>query len=453
MGNTRKAAVAGTFYSACPETLRQNISDILDKAVDQALCGKAIIAPHAGLAYSGEIAASAYKPLRKFKNEINKVILIGPSHYVSFMGLAVPTSDSFETPLGSIPIAKELREIALENQEVVTMDHAHLQEHSLELHLPFLQVCLNDFTLLPLIIGESSTTTIANVLEKIWDDNTLIIASTDLSHYMTYAEAQEKDLITVKAIESGKVQELDHQNACGLTPVQGLLTFLKRKKLKAKLIDLRNSGDTSGEKDRVVGYASFICDTPSKLANIFPREQQQAILKLARQSLEEKLLSAEAPATKKNRLPEINAATFVTLKKNGILRGCIGSLEAHRKLKKDIIENTFGAAFKDPRFPVLRANELKDISISISLLSPAENMSFSSEEDLLAQIRPGIDGLILTEGDKRGTFLPSVWEEVTSAPEFLKYLKEKAGLRADYWSSDIQVERYTTICCSEDQFN
>ena len=454
MGNIRKAAVAGTFYHAAPDKLRSYINDLLDQAIDQPSVGKAIIAPHAGHIYSGPIAASAYRSLRRRRLQINKVVLMGPSHYVGFMGIATSTAEHYETPLGLIPLDKTLTSAALEIQEVVTMDHAHLQEHSLEVHLPFLQEALGDFTLLPLIIGDTSEDTIAEVLDKVWgDEETLIICSTDLSHYLNYQDALAKDLATIKNICSFNMQNMDHHNACGMKPIKGLLKAAKRKKLISKIIDLRNSGDTAGDKERVVGYASLLLDEAQKMAMVFSREEQQAMLQFSRSSLKEKLLGQQNENSLKINLPEITAACFITLTQNNLLRGCIGSLTAHRDLKIDIIENTFSAAFKDPRFPTLKAKELKNTSIAISILTKPEVINFSSEQDLLNQLSIGYDGLILTEGSKRSTFLPSVWQELATPELFLNHLKQKAGLPAGYWSKTIQIERYNSIYICETQFN
>lgn len=451
MGNIRKAAVAGTFYHASPNLLMTYINDLLDKATDQPDTGKAIIAPHAGHVYSGPIAASVYRSLRRRKGKIKKVILIGPSHYVGFMGIATSTADHYETPVGLIPIDKELSEKALEIQEVVTMDHAHLQEHSLEVHLPFLQATLEDFSLLPLIIGDVSEDTIAKVLDKVWgDDESLIICSTDLSHYMDYQSAKIKDQNTVNAILTNNFDSMNHHNACGLTPVRGLIKATCQKKLSSKLIDLRNSGDTAGDKERVVGYASFLIDKPQKMTMVFSREEQIAMLKLSRSALEEKLLGTNNELSSII-VPDIQTACFITLTKHDELRGCIGSLTAHRKLRDDIIQNTFSAAFKDPRFPTLKANELQETSIAISILSQPEPLEFTNEEDLLSKIQPGFDGLILTEGSRRGTFLPSVWEELPTPELFLSHLKQKAGLPADYWSNTIEIERYCSVYITEKQ--
>ena len=448
MESVRKAAVAGTFYPSDPQELKETIHGLYEKSSDQPVFGKALIAPHAGYIYSGEIAASCYSPLKKRAQEINKVVLLGPSHYVGFLGMAVPSVDYFETPLGKISIDDELRKQALDCEEVITYDQAHMQEHSLEVHLPFLQESLNGFSLLPVVVGECDPQTVSRLLKSLWgNDDTLIVISTDLSHFKTYEDASNTDAETCKKIEQMSI-DFDHNSACGSRPLHGFLTAAKEKGIKAKLIDLRNSGDTSGSKDRVVGYASFICDEEEKLTTVLSAQQQQSIVKWARYCIASKLGIAEQKPDLQN-IPDSHIATFVTLKINDELRGCIGSLLPHRSLLDDIAENALSAAFKDPRFKPLTAYEFLKTYISISLLTEPEDLEFSSEKDALEKVRPGIDGLILSDGNKRGTFLPSVWEDLPDKKLFWSHLKRKAGFSPEYWSSTIQVQRYTSVYISE----
>lgn len=448
METTRKAAVSGTFYPSDPQELKDMINSLYSKACDQPSTGKALIAPHAGFIYSGPIAASCYAPLRKRANEIKKVILLGPSHYVGFPGMAVPSVNFFETPLGKIQIDEELRNTALECNEALCYDQAHMQEHSLEVHLPFLQESLNDFTLLPVVVGDCDPETTAGLILKLWGGpETLIVISTDLSHFKTYKNAMTADNETCSKIENLSI-DFDQYGACGCRPLHGFILAAQKKDIEAKLIDLRNSGDTAGSKDRVVGYASFICDSKVKLTAVLSRSQQKKLIDLAKYSIASKLgIETEKPDC--SDLPNKNTATFVTLKINGSLRGCIGTLSAHRRLVEDIMENALSAAFKDPRFTPLTAYEFLKTSISISILTEAENIDFNSEEDLLSKIRPGVDGLILSEKNHRGTFLPSVWEDLPDKYLFWAHLKRKAQLPADYWSSTLQVSRYTSVHISE----
>ena len=448
MSAIRKAAVAGTFYPSDPQELRETIQDFYDNAEDQPATGKVLIAPHAGYIYSGPIAASCYGPLRKRADEISRVILLGPSHYVGFHGMAVPECDFYETPLGNIKIDQEARETALNCEEVLSFDQAHLQEHSLEVHLPFLKESLNDFEFLPIVVGACNPKKVADLIKSLWaGSETLIVISTDLSHFKDYKDASKSDRNTCSKIETLDIN-FDHNDACGSTPVKGLILAAKDKGIIPKLIDLRNSGDTSGNKSRVVGYASFICDQEKNLTTVLSKSQKKTLLQLARHAIASKL-GVESVKPDISDLPEDKVSTFVTLKLNGELRGCIGTLSAHRTLLEDVEGNAISAAFKDPRFGPLSAKELIDSKISISLLTEPEDIQFDSEKDLLEKIRPGVDGLILSDNYNRGTFLPSVWEELPDKELFWKHLKRKAGLPIDYWSSTLQVQRYTSVYIAE----
>lgn len=253
----RKPAVAGMFYPRNPKELKEMLKEMLAKANADLPIPKAIIAPHAGYIYSGPIAASAYTCLAK-TNKINKVVLLGPAHRYPFKGLALPKADIFSTPLGDIKIDKDSFPKLLELEQVNIIPEAHAQEHSLEVQLPFLQTILSSFTLIPLVVGMSNPEEIAEVLEQLWDgEETLIVISSDLSHYHEYSAAEKLDKATTTAILNLDIDKLSHEAACGCTPIQGLLKVAKQKHLQIELIDLKSSGDTAGDKDHVVGYGAF----------------------------------------------------------------------------------------------------------------------------------------------------------------------------------------------------
>ena len=219
---------------------------------------KAIIAPHAGLIYSVPIAAIAYASLQSVKEEISRVVLLGPSHRVYLKGLALSSVDYYETPLGKIEIDQDLCDSIRNLSQVSVADAAHAQEHSLEVHLPFLQLVLDHIKLIPIVVGEASPEEVKEVLEILWgNDDTLVVISSDLSHYHDYETAQRLDLSTSKAIENLQLESIGPQQACGCTPMRGLLQLARNKHLKVKTLDLRNSGDTAGSKDRVVGYGAY----------------------------------------------------------------------------------------------------------------------------------------------------------------------------------------------------
>lgn len=258
--HTRPAAVAGMFYNADPVQLRSEINTYLSQASANtySTIPKAIIVPHAGYVYSGPVAASAYSLLGPVADKIKQVILLGPSHRVAFQGIATPDADYFETPLGKVKINQDLCR-SLNQLDFVFPDNlAHQEEHSLEVHLPFLQTVLTQFELTPLVVGDCPQQDVAALLDEVWgDEHTLVVISSDLSHYHNYETALQIDQNTSSAIEHLQPEKIQYDQACGRNPLNGLLTLAKSKQLQVDLLDLRNSGDTAGSKDRVVGYGAY----------------------------------------------------------------------------------------------------------------------------------------------------------------------------------------------------
>ena len=260
----RRPAVAGSFYPADPETLRAEVARLLHAAradnpgvMDSRDAPKAIIAPHAGYMYSGPVAASAYAPVSSSAPGIRRVVLVGPSHFVPLTGLALPDADALETPLGRVALDPEARERLARRSEVCTSARAHAFEHSLEVQLPFLQYLLGEFTVVPLAAGDASPDEVADVLEDVWGNNeTLLVISTDLSHYLPYEAARRVDSGTCQLVMKLEPQ-LDGERACGYVSLNGMLLTARRRGLRIAQLDLRNSGDTAGDRTRVVGYGAF----------------------------------------------------------------------------------------------------------------------------------------------------------------------------------------------------
>ena len=260
MSLTRSPAVAGTFYPSDPDELCAAVDAYLRDAVagpsDPPL--KALIAPHAGYVYSGPVAGSAYAQLSELRDRIERVVLIGPSHRVAISGLATLNAEAFRTPLGDVPVDLAAVEKLLRFPQVHPLDEAHALEHSLEVHLPFLQRVLGEFSLVPLVAGEATTAEVAEVLEAVWGGpETLIVVSSDLSHYYDYQSARDLDAATTEAIETLDPESLGRESACGRVPIRGLLVVAKRHGLQARTLDVRNSGDTAGPNDQVVGYGAY----------------------------------------------------------------------------------------------------------------------------------------------------------------------------------------------------
>ena len=259
MKNIRQPAVAGMFYPADSVELREMVQGFLAHASRDGRLPKAIITPHAGLIYSGPIAASAYARLYAGQAQIERVVLLGPSHRVPFHGLAITDAESFRTPLGDIEVDQESLAQIDDLPQVNLLPAAHESEHSLEVQLPFLQLVLNDFKLLPLVVGEASGEEVAEVLQRLWGGpETLIVISSDLSHYHDYLTAQKMDRATSEAIVTLHPESIDYEDACGRIPVKGLLNRARREGLEGELVDLRNSGDTAGPRNQVVGYGAYV---------------------------------------------------------------------------------------------------------------------------------------------------------------------------------------------------
>ena len=263
MTSIRPAAVAGLFYPGDPRELHAAVTQYLSEAQSdakfQSWTPKAIIVPHAGYIYSASVAAPAYDALRHIADRIHRVVLLGPNHRVPLNKIAAPSVGAFATPDGDVPIDGDAIAAIVDLPQVEINDKAHAEEHALEVHLPFLREVLGDFMLVPLVVGTVDHEAVAQVLKKLWgDDETLIVISTDLSHYHGYNHARQLDLQTAEAIEALQPNAISQDGACGRFPVGGLLLLAKEYGLKIERLDLRNSGDTAGPRDRVVGYGSWI---------------------------------------------------------------------------------------------------------------------------------------------------------------------------------------------------
>jgi AmmeMemoRadiSam system protein B len=258
MSKIRPAAVAGLFYPADAAQLHQDIQSMLSEAELSESAPKAVIVPHAGYIFSGPVAASAFAQLKNNRHTIKRVIVLGPCHRVPLRGLATSSADYFETPLGSIRIDHEAIKKIISLPQVEEFDLTHQQEHSLEVQLPFLQEVLNDFSLVPLVVGDTNAEEVSEVLERLWGgDETLIVISSDLSHYHDYNTARTMDSETCMAIEEMNPAAIHYDQACGRNPVIGLLLAAKKHGLHVTTLDLRNSGDTAGDKSSVVGYGAW----------------------------------------------------------------------------------------------------------------------------------------------------------------------------------------------------
>lgn len=446
----RPPAVAGAFYPGEPGRLRAVVDGLLAEAADRSReplpAPKAVIAPHAGYIYSGAVAAAAYHRARAAEATIRRVVLLGPAHRVALDGFAVPSVTSFLTPLGEIPLDRAaIHGLLRDRADVAERDDAHAAEHSLEVHLPFLQRALGPFRLVPVVVGEAGPDAVAALLRQLWGgDETLVVISTDLSHYHDYDTARTIDDETAGLIERLAVGSFGPYEACGARPVNGLLRVAGELGFRVTRLGVCNSGDTAGPRDHVVGYGAWALG-PAEASRVAP-SHRELLLDTAARALSAQLRHGRRSDIAPDSFPfELRsvAASFVTLSIDGELRGCVGTLDAYRPLVADVAWNAVSAGFEDPRFSPLATDELRRTEIEIAVLSTPAPLAFDDEAHLMAQLRPNVDGLILESGGRRSTFLPKVWRSLPSPDAFLDGLRRKAGLPRGFWSDDdIRVWRY-----------
>ena len=469
----RAPAVAGLFYPGEAAKLSNTVDGLLAAAPEHSIPRlKALVCPHAGYEYSGPTAAIAYKLL--VGRDVQTVVVMGPSHHALFQGACIPNADAYLTPLGLAPISPKAKALALVPPFVLEprcmvqrpswwrqapkpapepgQDTPETWEHSVEVQVPFLQKALKDFNLLPVVIGEADPAQVAQALAGSIDDKTMIVASSDLSHFHPYQAAKELDDRCVKAVCDLDIDAMAAQEACGKLPILTLLHLARQKGWKAQLLDYRNSGDVTGETASVVGYAAVAFYAP--VSENLTAAERKYLLALARKTLATVTAGGSASAVAEKDLPPKLAekkACFVTLTKDGALRGCIGHLTAIEPLHQAVAENARNAALRDPRFPPVQADELGKIKIEISVLTEPQPLAFSSPENLLSKLHPNEDGVLLHLGPRTATFLPQVWTQLPDKVEFLEHLSQKAGREASAWrGKDVSVSIYHVECFEEE---
>lgn len=462
MEQYRNPAVAGLFYAADAAVLEREVAHYLQNGgTSLSALPKILIVPHAGYRYSAPAAAKAYRPLAAFADKVKTVLLLGPSHRVPVDGTALSSADYFATPLGRVPVDKDIVRRLADLPGFAVNNAAHRDEHSLEVQLPFLQKVLTDFAIVPMVYGDANPQETAEaLLPLLQKPDTVLVVSADLSHYYPYETAKELDAQTAARIAAGR-PEIDYHASCGAGGINSALILAEELHLRPQTLALINSGDTSGDKNRVVGYGAWAFTPASSglegetaaleaYAGAFGRE----LLRAARVGLEEAVLHEREYDPSRDDYDDAlfdKGASFVTLEKNGALRGCIGSLYPRRAAVADVAANAYAAALNDGRFPPVAADELAEIKISVSLLTDFEPIAYDSEEDLLANLVAGTDGLVIRDGSRQGLFLPSVWRQLPDKKEFLNGLKLKAGMSPSYWSNAIKVYRFRTVEITEDE--
>lgn len=441
-------AVAGVFYppaaAACGSTVDEHLARA---APPECIAPKAVIAPHAGFAYSGPIQASAYASLRARRDEVARVVILAPAHRVAFKGLVLSPAEHWESPLGTLPVDWPHLARVLGIPGIAVNATPFQGEHAIEVQLPFVRRALGDVAICPVLVGDAAPDLVAAALRGLWGGpETVIVISSDLSHFHDDAGARQRDAAAAEAIELLKTDGLSSDLACGHRAVAGLLAEAQARDLRATTLDLRNSSRTAGRPERVVGYGAFAFE-PAHGARLDPASRT-TLLDLARRCIAIGLERKATPEVVVDRaaapLLAARRATFVTLNLDRRLRGCIGSLRPHRTLANDVAANAFKAAFADPRFRPLSAEELARLEIHVSILSHARPLAAGSETELVRSLQPDVDGLIIRDGDRQAIFLPSVWSSIPDPLRFLRQLKRKAGLPSEHWSTGFRAWRFVT---------
>jgi AmmeMemoRadiSam system protein B/AmmeMemoRadiSam system protein A len=421
--------------------------------------------PHAGYIYSGWTAAHAARVLPT--DQFSKILLLGPDHRIGFSGAAICNVDAYATPLGKIDLHADVARLRSQPELFRPLTVDRDREHSLEVILPFLQHYLGEFQLVPVIIGHANVTRLATALEQIVERDTLLVVSSDLSHYLSYAEASARDRETIKEILNLKPDKLikTDNRACGKMPLLILNAIARHHRWQPVLLHYSNSGDTAGDRSRVVGYAAiaFFGDLQMENTDISSKQfndtQGQVLVRLARQSIRDKLTGKTVRSDAEDLLAaleddyyKLHCGTFVTLKIGGKLRGCIGNLTSSESVSDGVRRNAVNAAFHDPRFSPLSKDELNRTVIEVSILSEPQPLAFRNAQDLIQQLRAHVDGVIIRKGRSSATFLPQVWEQLSKPEDFLSHLCVKAGLPADAWkNSELEVSTYQVQYFEENQ--
>ncbi|MDO8283037.1 MAG: AmmeMemoRadiSam system protein B [Thermodesulfovibrionia bacterium] len=435
--DVKEPAVAGAFYPKDEKVLAHTVDSFLSSVKDKVGSGRliALISPHAGYQFSGGIAAYTYNHLKE--RNIKTVILIGASHHKAFHGVSVYTGDGMKTPLGIVKVDSRIANSLINKEADVTfLPEAFEKEHSLEVQLPFLQRTLKDFKVVPILIGSPTRESYKFLTQKLTeimrdDDSVIIIASTDLSHYHDYETAVKMDMMTIDALERMSIDETERLlmsregEMCGGYPV--LYTMAVAQNLgatNAVLYKYANSGDVTGDKSHVVGYAAM-----GFYKSYLSDKEKETLLQLAKDTINLYVKDGKQPssATENKRLKS-NGATFVTIREHGVLRGCIGNIMPEMPLYDSVIRNAVSAASRDPRFPPLKKQELDNIEVEVTILSPLELVKDTNA------IEVGKHGLYIKKDGRSGILLPQVplefgWDRET----FLQQVSKKAGLPPDAW--------------------
>ncbi len=443
----KEPSVAGSFYTADAEALEEQIKSFA-KANKNTYEYKtrAVIIPHAGLVYSGRLA---YEGISQIDSTVKNIFIFAPAHRVGFDGIALSSFDKWQTPLGEINVNQDICKELSEKYNAKFNDNAIAPEHAIEIEVPIIQTLFNDVKIIPVLIGRCDFKFIFNIINEYYQnsENGFVISS-DLSHFLTDEKAKKLDNKTAQMIETGNTDGFMFEQACGALGILGLVEFANKNNYSLIRIDMTNSSETNRDKSSVVGYGCWFLYEGDK-NEFIKKYYSDFVINIAK-------ITLETSFTRENRTinyPQVFdefGACFVTLEKSGQLRGCIGSILAHQPLIADLIQHAKDAAFNDYRFNPVIENELKDIKVSVSLLTEPKKIEFTDEEDLLDKMIPNIDGIIIKDGRYQAVYLPVVWEQLPDKKDFLNSLKIKAGLLPTHFSKTFEAYRFESIYIKEE---
>ena len=448
MERVKMASVAGMFYPINKEELLEAIKQFETNNVkDYDVSTRAIIVPHAGYFYSGQLASNGFQYLSK---SVKNIFIIAPSHHVAVDKPVLSDYEHWQTPLGEISINQKINKELIAEFGCQYLNDAFEKEHAVEVQVPFVQYLYEDVKIIPILLNYHTDNKLTDIIAKYYqnEENAFVI-STDLSHFHKDDEAKKIDNATANMIEMIGTAQMTPHHACGSAGICALHKFVEANDFSLIRIGMTNSASSSGNKDRVVGYGAWLL-YEGKSTEFIKDRYSDFMLEICRNSIKAGLDNQQIAITSKVP-PVFNqlGACFVTLNINGRLRGCIGSIVAHQPLIIDLAQHAYDSAFRDNRFPPLTSEEYDKIDISISLLSPPAKMQFKDEQDLLNKITPFEDGIIIRDGKYQSVYLPSVWEQIPNKVDFLNNLKIKAGLPPTHFSSTFEAFKYSTVYIKE----
>lgn len=454
--NIREPVVAGQFYPSDKDEIYNSIQYFLNnskKVISEEV--KAIVVPHAGYIYSGQVAAKSFRQLNK---DYKRIFIIASNHNgnIDFEGVSIPKNIThYKTPLGEVELSAISRELSRDDL-FKSIQGAH-DMHMIEVELPFLQILLKNFKIIPMILGrlnDGQIEKIADMLLKYDDNETLYIFSIDLSHYYPYEEAVKLDTFCLSSLISFNYNNIKKCTTDGNSVLLILLQIAIKKNLDISLIDYKNSGDTAGNKERVVGYGSVVIHEKIPLNN----NEKKILMDLARNTIElyvreGRILEPDMEIISGYPKLQKNKGVFVSLDKNSMLRGSIGHLLPVRPLYLDVRDNAVNAVSKDSRFEPVQPGELDELKITVSVLDIPTLIGVESWEDYLDELVPLKDGVIIVYGDRQSTYLPQVWKQLPDKEEFLSRLCMKQGSIPDCWKDpNVKLYKYAGQVFYESEF-